>query len=98
MAIRRDFMEGQRSDGQFFMAESTKPVVVFYTTEDRGDLWCQDYPGYTPELLAFIKQLREAKRAYRIFGFWPGHTRSDIFPLHEAEVIRRVTDGQPGPG
>ena len=92
--IRKDYQKGLRSDGEFFLPEITKPVAVFYTTEDAvkeggKDIWCQDFASFCPELLELIYNLEEEKRAFRVFGFWPGKGRSDVFPLNLNEVKKR---------
>ena len=92
--VRKDYQRGLRSDGEFFAPEGTKPVAVFYTTEDATkeggkDIWCQDFLSFCPELLNFIHNLEGEKRAFRVFGFWPGKSRSDLFPLNLDEVKKK---------
>jgi len=89
--IRKDYLKGFRSDGEHFVPDATKPAVVFYTTsaEEGRDIWAQDFPSFTIELADFLTRLEVDGRAYRVFGFWPGKSRSDIFPM-DTDTVRKL--------
>ena len=85
--IRKDFWEGPR-EGKipFFPATETNPIAVFYLHPEQSEIWGEAFPEYGESLLDFIELLEANHTKFCVFGFWPGKSRSDIFPLNRRTV------------
>jgi len=93
MVVRRDFWEGVNEKGKvkFFPAEEHNPLIVAYLHPDQNEIWVESFTRYDHQLINFIKMLEDRNTQYNVFGFWPGKSRSDTFPLNK-EVVKTLCE------
>jgi hypothetical protein len=90
--IDRDKVDTSDPETLFRLAGAA--TILQWFSKINEDLWLRDFSGFTEELFSFIEALDKENRTYRVFGFWPGKKRSDVFPLGIDEVRSRCLGTQ----